>query len=113
MKAAGAIGFVLLFASGSVTPAAANWFSNPYLGISQNIGSAPNPTPEQIRQGLLGEQELFLYEVGTKTPNSNSSATALTGWYYQTYEPLSTDLTWQAYRQPGKPGMADGPSWFF
>jgi hypothetical protein len=40
----------LLLVSGALaTPAYANFFHNPYLGINLNIGSAPNPTPAQIR----------------------------------------------------------------
>jgi hypothetical protein len=37
----------------AVTPASANWFNNPYLGISRNVGSAPNPTPDDVRQNRL------------------------------------------------------------
>ena len=37
----------------AVTPASANWFNNPYLGISRNIGSAPSPTPDDLRQMRL------------------------------------------------------------
>jgi hypothetical protein len=37
----------------AVTPASANWFHNKYLGISRNVGSAPNPTPEDVRQMRL------------------------------------------------------------
>jgi hypothetical protein len=37
----------------AVTPASANWFNNPYLGITRNVGSAPNPTPDDVRQGRL------------------------------------------------------------
>src|SRR5215510_15840081 len=37
----------------AVTPASANWFNNPYLGISRNVGSAPNPTPDDVRQMRL------------------------------------------------------------
>jgi hypothetical protein len=37
----------------AVTPASANWFHNRYLGISRNVGSAPNPTPEDVRQMRL------------------------------------------------------------
>jgi len=37
----------------AVTPASANWFHNKYLGISRNVGSAPNPTPDDVRQGRL------------------------------------------------------------
>ena len=45
--------FLLPFAA-IATPATANWFANPSLGINLNIGSAPNPTPEQLRQQRLG-----------------------------------------------------------
>jgi hypothetical protein len=31
-----------------VAPASANWFSNPYININLNLGSAPNPTPDQV-----------------------------------------------------------------
>jgi len=31
------------------SPAYANWFSNPRTGINLNIGSAPNPTPANLR----------------------------------------------------------------
>ena len=37
----------------AVTPASANWFHNKYLGISRNVGSAPNPTPDDVRQMRL------------------------------------------------------------
>jgi hypothetical protein len=37
----------------AVTPASANWFHNKYLGITRNVGSAPNPTPEDVRQMRL------------------------------------------------------------
>ena len=42
---------VLLLSVVAVSPAAANWFSNPNLGINLHIGSAPNPTPEDILSG--------------------------------------------------------------
>jgi hypothetical protein len=41
---------LLLVTAASVTPASANWFSNPATGINRNIGSAPNPTPEDLRE---------------------------------------------------------------
>ena len=44
----------LLLVSGALaTPAYANYFSNPYTGVTLNIGSAPNPTPADIRVGHL------------------------------------------------------------
>ena len=36
---------LLLASAVAVSPAHANWFSNPRLGINLNVGSAPNPTP--------------------------------------------------------------------
>jgi outer membrane protein OmpA-like peptidoglycan-associated protein len=36
---------LLLLSAVCITPASANWFSNPQLGINLNVGSAPNPTP--------------------------------------------------------------------
>lgn len=44
---------LLLVAASFVTPASANYFSNPYTGITLNIGSAPNPTPQDIRESRL------------------------------------------------------------
>jgi hypothetical protein len=44
----------LLFASAAFTmPASANWFHNPYEGINRNVGSAPNPTPADLRENRL------------------------------------------------------------
>jgi hypothetical protein len=40
---------MLLLSAVFVSPASANWFSNPEVNINLNIGSAPNPTPDQIR----------------------------------------------------------------
>jgi hypothetical protein len=40
---------LLAIAAFIVTPASANWFHNPAIGINRNIGSAPNPTPEDLR----------------------------------------------------------------
>ena len=44
---------LLLVAASFVTPASANYFSNPYTGVTLNIGSAPNPTPRDIRESRL------------------------------------------------------------
>jgi YVTN family beta-propeller protein len=38
----------LLLAAVFVSPASANWFSNPDLNINLNIGSAPSPTPDDV-----------------------------------------------------------------
>ena len=42
------------------SPAAANYFSNPASGTMLNVGSAPSPTPDQLR--LIGDS----YLVGPK-----------------------------------------------
>jgi hypothetical protein len=44
---------LLLLSAAVITPASANWFSNPAFGINRNIGSAPSPTPDQVRQEKL------------------------------------------------------------
>lgn len=103
MKARKVIGFVLLFAACSATPAVANWFSNPYLGINRNIGSAPNPTPEQIRQERLGEHQLFTYSGGMKSLSPDSSDLSQTGSSDQAQEQGKTDLTPQIDAQASKP----------
>jgi hypothetical protein len=38
----------LFLVSASVTPAFANYFANPQIGISRNVGSTANPTPQQV-----------------------------------------------------------------
>ena len=39
----------LLLLSAIATPAAANWFARPTLGINLNVGSAPSPSPYDLR----------------------------------------------------------------
>lgn len=40
---------LMLSAAVFATPAAANYFSNPALGMNLNVGSAPNPKPMEVR----------------------------------------------------------------
>ena len=40
---------VLLLSAVMAAPASANWFFRPDVGISLNVGSAPNPTPNDLR----------------------------------------------------------------
>src|SRR5258706_2336936 len=40
---------LLLLSAVFIPPASANWFSNPRAGTNLNIGSAPNPTPADLR----------------------------------------------------------------
>ena len=49
MKTVKTMASLLLLSAVAMSPAHANWFSNPRLGLNLNIGSAPNPTPEQLR----------------------------------------------------------------
>jgi hypothetical protein len=43
----------LLLSAAFVTPAAANYFHNPFENIYRNVGSAPNPTPQDVRENRL------------------------------------------------------------
>ncbi|HEY4264196.1 MAG TPA: hypothetical protein VGM72_02680 [Micropepsaceae bacterium] len=49
MKTAKTLMSLLLLSTVSVAPAYANWFSNPRTNTMMNIGSAPNPTPADLR----------------------------------------------------------------
>ena len=40
---------VLMSAAAFTAPASANWFSRPGAGVNLNVGSAPNPTPADLR----------------------------------------------------------------
>jgi len=48
----------LLLSAVCITPASANWFSNPKTGTMLNIGSAPNPTPADLR--AIGDSKLTM-----------------------------------------------------
>jgi TonB family protein len=39
-----------LLSTALVTPAYANWFHDSRANINRNIGSAPNPTPDDVRE---------------------------------------------------------------
>lgn len=47
---------LLMLSALCAAPASANYFSNPQAGTNLNIGSAPNPTPADLR-ALYGESE--------------------------------------------------------
>ena len=49
MKKAGITTLLLLAAVAATSPASANWFFRPGAGVSLNVGSAPNPTPNDLR----------------------------------------------------------------
>src|SRR5882724_937712 len=59
---------LLLISAAFVTPATANWFHNPYENINRNVGSAPNPTPEDLRQMRL--------PIAAKADEANPAAVA-------------------------------------
>jgi len=40
---------VLLLTAAFVSPVSANWFHNPGWNLNLNLGSAPSPTPDDIR----------------------------------------------------------------
>ena len=54
------IATLLLLSAVMATPASANWFFRPGPGISLNVGSAPNPTPNDLRI-LYGPARFGLY----------------------------------------------------
>jgi hypothetical protein len=49
MKTAKTLTSLLFLSAMSIAPAHANWFSNPRTNMMMNIGSAPNPTPADLR----------------------------------------------------------------
>lgn len=54
---------LLLASAVMITPASANWFARPQVGLNLNVGSAPNPTPGDLR-ALYGPERYGLYRVG-------------------------------------------------
>ena len=60
MKKTGIATLLLLAAVAAASPASANWFFRPGAGVSLNIGSAPNPTPNDLRI-LYGPDRYSLY----------------------------------------------------
>jgi hypothetical protein len=44
---------VLFISAASATPSLANYFHNPHLNLNRNIGSAPSPTPRDIRDNRV------------------------------------------------------------
>ena len=52
MKSSKTMMAMLAAAAICTSPAYANWFSNPVTNTNLNIGSAPNPTPADLRYGV-------------------------------------------------------------
>jgi hypothetical protein len=44
---------VLFLSAACATPTLANYFNNPHTNLHLNIGSAPSPTPRDIRENRL------------------------------------------------------------
>jgi outer membrane protein OmpA-like peptidoglycan-associated protein len=59
---------LLLLSAVCVTPASANWFSNPRLGVNLNVGSAPNPTPADLRALYGVEEKTTVYPKVAEAP---------------------------------------------
>jgi hypothetical protein len=60
MKKTGITTLLLLAAVVAASPASANWFFRPDAGVSLNVGSAPNPTPNDLRI-LYGPDRYSVY----------------------------------------------------
>src|SRR5215475_5296544 len=50
MKTSKTVISILFLSAVCVTPAFANYFSNPTLNVHFNVGSAPNPTVRDVRE---------------------------------------------------------------
>jgi hypothetical protein len=74
----------LLLAAVIVSSASANWFSNPDININLNIGSAPSPTPDDVR----GERQPML--VRDAEGNVIAMIDPATGKVIATAEPRAT-----------------------
>jgi len=40
---------IIILSTAFATPSFANYFANPAIGMNANVGSAPNPTPADLR----------------------------------------------------------------
>jgi hypothetical protein len=88
MKTAKTMMSLLLLSAVCVSPASANWFSNPRTGTMLNIGSAPNPTPADLRRigdsqfsnrtGFAAPQERFVEPVAYHV-DTNAELTRMEG----------------------------------
>ena len=61
---------LLLAAAAFATPADANWFHNPGQNVNRNIGSAPNPTPADLR----AMRTIVITEDEENTPSTPTTA---------------------------------------
>ena len=64
---------LLLLSAVFITPASANWFSNPKTNTMLNVGSAPNPTPADLR--AIGESKFAIaYTTASPVPTQSQAA---------------------------------------
>jgi hypothetical protein len=75
MKTKATLMSMLLVAAVGMTPAFANYFSDPVSGRNLNVGSAPNPTPQELR--IIGDSDRGL------PPYANVSKTDLAAMQYK------------------------------
>ncbi len=67
---------VVLVSAAFATPAFANYFSNPNIGMNANVGSAPNPTPADLRADRMlphiarSTQQQHVVQVATSLPRT-------------------------------------------
>ena len=59
---------LLLLSAVVATPASANWFSNPRLGVNLNVGSAPNPKPADLRALYTVEEKTTVLPMVAEAP---------------------------------------------
>jgi len=75
---------MLLLTAVFVSPASANWFANPSWGINLQLGSAPSPTPDDVRSG---RQPMLVKDADG---NVIAMIDAATGKIIATAEPLAS-----------------------
>ncbi len=66
---------LLLLSAVFIAPASANWFSNPKTNTMLNIGSAPNPTPADLR--AIGDSKFAIAYTAATTVQAQSQATIM------------------------------------
>ena len=86
---------LLLLSAVFTMPASANWFSNPHSNTTLNIGSAPNPTPADLR--AIGDSKFAVAQ--TTEPRLVAMQTQAT----IAPEPMKTMSAIQLTRLEGRP----------
>jgi len=92
---------LLLLSAVVITPASANWFSNPRLGTNLNIGSAPNPTPADLR--AIGDSKFAVAQTVEPRLVATQTQAAIAPEPTIAPEPMQTIDTVQLTRLEGRP----------